>query len=97
MLQITERDGGCTFDVRLSPRGRRTEVIGEHGDAIKVRVQAPPVEGRANEALRGFLAEQLGVPIRAVEIISGRSSRWKCVRVDGVTADAVAALVTRAG
>ncbi|MGD2146774.1 MAG: DUF167 domain-containing protein [Anaerolineae bacterium] len=97
MLQITERDGGCTFRVHLSPRGRRTEVIGEHGDAIKVRVQAPPVEGKANEALRGFLAGQLRVSVRAVEIISGHTSRWKRVRVQGVTADAIAALVTRAG
>ena len=97
MLQITERDGACTFRVRLSPRGRRSEVIGEHGDAIKVRVQAPPVEGKANEALREFLAEQLGVSTRAVEIISGHSSRWKRVRVYGVTVDAIAALLTKAG
>jgi uncharacterized protein (TIGR00251 family) len=92
-LSISEKEGGCTFRLRVAPKGRRNEIIGKHGDAIKVRVQAPPVAGKANEALVEFLAEQLGVSRRDVEIVSGHSSRWKQVRVDGVTAEAIRALL----
>ncbi|MGD8966045.1 MAG: DUF167 domain-containing protein [Anaerolineae bacterium] len=94
VLRISEENGGCTFRVRVAPKGRRNEIIGEHGDAIKVRVQAPPVEGKANEALREFLAEQLGVSCRDVEIVSGHTSRWKRVKVDGVTPDAIESLLS---
>jgi len=93
-LQITEKDGSCTFRVRVAPRGRRDELIGEHGDAIKIRVKAPPVQGKANEALREFLAEQLNVPKWAVDILSGHSSRWKRVRVEGVSPNAIRALLS---
>jgi uncharacterized protein (TIGR00251 family) len=93
-LKISEENGGCTFRVRVAPKGRRNEIIGGHSDAIKVRVQAPPVEGKANQALREFLAEQLGVSCRDVEIVSGHTSRWKRVRVDGVTADAIEVLLS---
>jgi uncharacterized protein (TIGR00251 family) len=94
-LKISQKDGACTFRVRVAPKGRRNEIIGKHGDAIKVRVQAPPVEGKANEALREFLAEQLRVSCRDVEIVSGHTSRWKRVKVDGVTPDAIEALLSR--
>ena len=93
-LRILEEGGACTFRVRVAPRGRRNEIVGEHGDAIKVRVQAPPVEGKANEALREFLAEQLGIPCRDVEIVSGHASRWKRVKADGVPPDAIEALLS---
>jgi uncharacterized protein (TIGR00251 family) len=92
-LKISEKDGVCTFRVRVAPRGRRNEIIGEHGDGIKIRLQAPPVEGKANEALREFLAGQLGVSNRDIEIISGHTSRWKRVEVGGVGADAIEALL----
>ncbi|MGD9030025.1 MAG: DUF167 domain-containing protein [Anaerolineae bacterium] len=93
-LRILEEDGACTFRVRVAPRGRRNEIVGEHSDAIKVRVQAPAVEGKANGALRKFLAEQLGIPRRDVEIVSGHASRWKRVRVAGVPPAAVEALLS---
>jgi len=92
-LRVAEKDGACTFRVRVAPRGRRDEVIGKHGDAIKIRVKAPPAQGKANEALREFLAEQLGVSKWAVEILSGYTSRWKRVRVEGVSPDAIRALL----
>jgi hypothetical protein len=92
-LSISEKDGACIFRVRVAPRGKRDEIIGEHGDAIKIRVQAPPVAGKANEALRELLAGKLGVSSRDVEIVSGHTSRWKRVRVDGVNAKAIQALV----
>jgi uncharacterized protein (TIGR00251 family) len=94
-LEIAEKDGGCIFRVRIAPKGRRSEIVGKHGDAIKVRVQAPPVEGKANEALCELLAARLGVSARDVEIVSGHTSRWKRVRVDGVTPAAIEALLSR--
>jgi uncharacterized protein (TIGR00251 family) len=88
-FRITEGQGGVTFAVRVVPRARRNQLGGLHGEALKVRLTAPPVEGAANKALCSFLAEQLGVRSGAVEIISGHTSRQKVVRVNGVSADEV--------
>lgn len=93
MFQVIEEHEGCTFQVRVLPRGGRSEVVGLHGDALKIRLAAPPVEGKANHALRKFLAEQLGVSPAAVVILSGHTSRQKRVRAAGVSADAVRALL----
>jgi uncharacterized protein (TIGR00251 family) len=68
----------------VQPRASRSEVVGAHGGALKVRLQAPPVDGAANAALVELLAESLGVPRRAVRIVAGESSRSKTVDVDGV-------------
>jgi hypothetical protein len=92
-LRIAEKDGACTFRGRVAPRGQRDEVIGKHGDAIKIRVKAPPTQGKANEAPREFLAEQLNVSKWAVEILFGHTSRWKRVRVESVSPDAIRALL----
>ena len=91
-LRVTQRDGAVQFTVRVQPRSSRTGVEGVHGDALKVRVNAPPVDGAANEAVVEVLAEALGVPRRAVRIVSGDSSRTKVVEVEGVDAAAVHAL-----
>lgn len=71
----------AVLKLRIVPNARRSEVVGTHGDAIKVKVQAPPVDGKANEALREFLAEQLQIPARSVEIIGGEKSRDKTVAI----------------
>jgi uncharacterized protein (TIGR00251 family) len=92
-LSVTERRGGCTFRVRVVPGSRREEVVGLYGDALRVRLTAQPERGRANRALRMFLADQLGVSPSAVEILSGHTSRQKRVHVDGVSGDAVRALL----
>jgi len=70
--------------LRIVPNARRSEVVGEHGDAIKVKVQAPPVDGKANEALRDFLAEQLQISARSIEIVGGEKSRDKTVAITGL-------------
>ncbi len=80
--------------MRVLPRSRRDEVAGLHGDALKIRLTAPPVRGKANRALREFLADQLGVSLSDVEILTGHTSRQKRVRVMGVSADAVHALLS---
>jgi hypothetical protein len=87
--KIQESAGGVTFAVRVIPRSSRNQVAGVSDDALKLKLTAPPVEGAANEALIGFLAERLGVRKSAVSIISGERNRSKTVRVEGVTRERV--------
>jgi len=92
-LRVRESKDGCTFGVHVVPRSHRDGVVGLYGDALKVRLTAPPVKGRANQALRAFLAERLDVPVGAVEVVSGHTSRHKVVRVAGIAAARVRALL----
>lgn len=89
MIPIRESAGGCSFAVRVHPRARRDAVAGTAGEALKLSLTSPPVEGRANAACIEFLARLLGVSRSAVEIISGAGSRNKVVRVAGLSAEAV--------
>lgn len=75
--------------IRLQPRAKRSEVVGERADAIVIRVTAPPVDGKANAALCAFVAKAVGVPPSAVEVVRGQTSRDKIVRVTGASAEAV--------
>ena len=83
MINYSEKDGKLTFKVRVVPRSSRTEIVGEHDGALRVRLTAPPVEGAANLALVRLLARALDVSPGAVEIISGKSSRTKTVSIAG--------------
>jgi len=85
-VQIGEKNGTVSFVVRVQPRASRDEIVGEYQDGLKVRLTAPPVNDRANEALRKLLAERLKVPRTAVRIASGERSRTKRVEVHGVSA-----------
>jgi uncharacterized protein len=76
----------CTLAIKAIPNAPRNQVVGWLGDALKVKVHAPPVEGRANEVLCDFLSETLGVPRRAVTMLRGDTSRQKVVRIEGLTA-----------
>lgn len=78
--------GRLTLRLHVQPGARRTETAGLHGDALKLRLAAPPVDGRANECLIAFLAQQAGVARAAVELASGAGSRRKVVRIHGVGA-----------
>jgi uncharacterized protein len=89
MIALRETGAGVSFSVRVQPRASRTAISGVLGDALKVTLAAPPVDGRANEALIRFFAELFEVPRPAVEIVSGESSRNKIVRVAGVSAEFV--------
>jgi uncharacterized protein len=75
--------------IRVQPRAKRTEIAGERGGTVVIRVAAPPVDGKANDAARRLIAQLLGVPRSAVEIVRGESARDKLVRVEGLTADEV--------
>ena len=83
MINYSEKDGKLTFKVRVVPRSSRTEIVGEHDGALRVRLTAPPVEGAANLALVRLFARDLDVSPGAVEIISGKSSRTKTVSIKG--------------
>ena len=89
MLRVEVRGSAVRVSVHVQPRATRSEIIGLHGAALKVRLQAPPVDGAANEALVTLLAERLGVPRRAVRVVAGAASRAKTVEVDGTTEAAV--------
>lgn len=69
--------------LHVQPGAKRSEVSGLHGDALKIRLAAPPIEGRANDALLRFVADRFGVPLRNVELQKGAQSRHKVVRVCG--------------
>ena len=74
----------------VQPRASKTEVVGRHGDAIKIRVKAPPVDGAANEELIRFLAKRFKVPRKSIELVSGPSSRHKEIAIEGVTPTEIA-------
>lgn len=90
--RITESAGRVRFAVHVQPRAARSGLGGLHGDALRVRLTAPPVGGAANAALIALLAESLGVPKRNVRIVAGETSRTKTVEIDGVAAAAVRGL-----
>lgn len=88
--------GALLLWVHVQPGARRTELVGRHGDALKVRVAAPPVDGKANAAVAAALAAHFGVPARDVALVAGATSRRKRFRLVGVPADRVDVLVATA-
>lgn len=88
-------DGGVLLAVHAQPGARRTEVVGRHGDAVKIRVAAPPVDDRANDALVAFVAQTFGLRRSAVSIRSGASSRHKRVLLAGFDLAAAGEVVDR--
>ena len=85
----TEVPGGVVLSVRVIPRARRSGLGGTRGNALLVRLTAPPVEGAANSELIEVIARTLGVATRAVSIVSGERGRLKRVKIDGITLDIV--------
>lgn len=92
MIKILEGKGGVAFAVRVTPRASRDAVEGEYQGALKVKLTAPPVEDRANEALRRLLANHLKLPISAVRILAGDKSRTKRILIAGATRAQILAL-----
>lgn len=91
-IEIIESGGFVRFTVRLQPRASSDAIAGEFQGALKVRLTAPPVDGRANEALCRFLAARLKVPRAAVRIASGEHSRTKQIEIRGVRGAQIRAL-----
>jgi uncharacterized protein (TIGR00251 family) len=84
LLNISEANGSITFSVRVIPRSSKTEIVGDHDGALKIKLKAPPVDDAANEELIRFLSETLNTPRSTVEIISGQTSRTKRLRITGL-------------
>lgn len=95
MLDTQERDGAVIFSVRVQPRASKNEIAGKMGGALKVRLRAPAVEDRANEALVEFLAELLKTSRSAVRILSGERSRTKHIEIRGVTRQQILGLLVQ--
>ena len=94
MLELETREGGVIIAVRVQPRASKDEISGVMDGALKVRLRAPALEDRANDALCEYLAELLKTPKAAVRILSGHHSRSKRVEVRGVTEQQILALVS---
>ena len=85
-------DGCVTLTLHIQPGAKKTELAGLHGDALKIRLAAPPVDGKANEALLKFIAETLGMAKTAITLKSGHTSRRKVLEIKGADRIAIAAL-----
>lgn len=83
MIEYSEENGVLIFRVRVVPRASRSELVGEHDGALRVRIAAPPVDGAANDELVRLLARTFRVPRNAIEIAAGQTSKLKTVRVAG--------------
>ena len=92
-LRVQATATGVRLTVRVQPRASSNEIAGVHGDALKVRLSAPPVDGAANESLVNFLAGAFGIPSRDITIVAGSNSRSKIVELTGVTVDRVRRLL----
>ena len=88
-LNVRDVGGRVRFSVRVQTRASRSEVVGVHGDALKVRIDAPPVDGAANEALVTFFSTIFAVPRRAIRILAGETSRMKVIEIEGITSRAI--------
>jgi uncharacterized protein (TIGR00251 family) len=86
LISIRDTPAGATFQVKVQPRAKKNAIAGEVGDALKLALTAPAIEGRANQACIAFLAGLLNVPRSSVTIATGQSSRNKVIRVAGVSA-----------
>src|SRR5437879_1198029 len=86
MISIQEIAGSISLQVKVHPRTRKNGITGTLGEALKLSLTAPPVEGQANEACIDFFARLLKVPRSSITIASGRSSRLKVIRITGITA-----------
>jgi hypothetical protein len=95
MIEMSEKDGAVIFRVRVQPRASKSEAAGEYAGALKLRLAAPPVDNKANEECRRFLARSLGVPPSAVEIVSGLKSRDKLIRVRGLALERAQAMMNQ--
>ena len=94
MIEIREKDGGVSFAVRVQPRASHDEIAGEWQGALRVRLAAPPVDGKANEECVRFFAELARAPRSRVRIVTGLTSRTKVIDIEGVAQDQLERLMT---
>ena len=93
MSWLSENGNVITLTVRVIPRASRSEIVGEHGDALKIKLVSPPVDGAANEELIKLLARSFGVPKSDVAITAGHTSKTKKVRITGIARERITAIL----
>ncbi len=91
---LTDTPDGCTLQLRVHPGARRNAITGIHDGALKLSLTTPPTDGRANDALIAFLAERLRLPRARLALVSGLTSRSKTIRITGLNAEEVRALLS---
>jgi len=89
MIDLKESQAGTTFAVKIHPRAKKNAITGQVGDALKVALTAPPIDGKANQACIEFFAKLLNVPRSSVTIAAGQTSRNKVIRVAGLSAEEI--------
>ncbi len=98
MIPIRDTPQGATFTIRVQPRARKTAITGTFGEgentALKLAINAPPIDGRANEAVIEFFAELFAIPRAAIQILAGEKSRTKLIRIEGKSAEEITAALT---
>ena len=92
-LWLRQGERQTTLTLHIQPGAKKTEIVGIHGDALKIRLAAPPVDGKANAALIAFVADRLGLAKSAVSLKSGQTSRRKVLEVTAAPADTVQRLL----
>lgn len=95
MSWLQQTNDGVQIRVKLVPRASVNRIDGPHGDALKIRLNAPPVDGKANAALLRFLADELDLPLSSIALTAGETSRQKTFRIRGATADTIRAALSR--
>lgn len=88
-MYLEEKDGAALLRVLVQPRAAKDELVGIHGDCLKIRITSPPVEGQANKKLCVFLSKLIGVGKRQIEVVGGHKTRVKKVRISDVSFDEV--------
>jgi uncharacterized protein (TIGR00251 family) len=92
-IKINQKEGSVIFDVRVIPRSSRSEIVSDHGGALKVKLRSPPVEGAANDELLSLLSKELKMPRSFIEIVSGHTSKTKRVRIESADASQIVAIL----
>jgi hypothetical protein len=87
LIDLTEKNGGVVFNVRVVPRASKSELVGEHDGALKARIASPPVDGAANAELIKLLSKAFGVAKSEIEILSGQASKTKRLKISNLTAE----------
>src|SRR5688572_20158390 len=96
MKFVHQKGNGTLIDIHVVPNAKNSEIVGMHGDALKVRIAAPPVDGAANEEVCRFFAGLFGVRLAQVAVVRGATSKRKTVAVEGVAAAEIQRLLGKA-
>lgn len=90
---LTEKSGCLFINIHLQPRASKNEIVGIHGDSLKVRLTSPPVEGAANSHVIEFFAKRLGIQKSNITIVSGEKSRHKTLKIEGITGSKASSII----